>query len=142
MRVVEALAVAAAFGLVGGIGSYLTTSGLRKKATVPGGPSESGFVKTALVGAVAAAAAWALDPAHTDLLLGGTLDAKDEWTVGRLVTSLSIGFAGAKWLAEKAKAGVFAYAGSMAALTPPNQEASAALASGKADLVVANLPVP
>ena len=74
MNVIGAIGLVSGCGAVGGLVAYLSTSGLRKKVSLQEGPSEVGFVSSTVLGAVAAALAWALQSPHYDAAFSDPLE--------------------------------------------------------------------
>ncbi len=130
MNVIGAIGLVSACGAVGGLVAYLSTSGLRTKLSLQEGPSEVGFVSSTVLGAVAAALAWALQSPHDAMLLTGSLASDDQPRVADLVAAVGVGLAGSKWLVLHFRGNVMQFLGSSGTANGAEPSAALALASG------------
>ena len=130
VRVVEAIGFVAAGGGVGGMGAYLSSAGLRRRVSLPEGPSETSIIVAALIGAIAAAGNWVMQSGNSSLDVLGSLSGTTGLRLQDLGSAFGVGLVGSKWLTNHNKAEMLRHSAARVALRPTDPEASIAMASG------------
>lgn len=131
MNALQAVLVVSGAGGVGGLTAYLASGGLRKKLALDEGPSETGFVGTIVLGAVAAVLAWAVQSPRESIALTAKLADAQVPNLGDLVAAIGVGLAGAKWLAQSYQAKFYRFVGTQAALKDADTDVAVAIATGE-----------
>ncbi len=142
VRVVEAIGFVAAGGGIGGMSAYLSSAGLRRRVSMPEGPSETSIIVTALIGAIAAAASWVMQPGNAALTVLGDLSTNTGLTLQDVGAAFGVGLVGSKWLTNHNKAEMLQHAAARVALRPEDPEASIAMASGDPRRIKSALTAP
>lgn len=130
MNAIEAVSIVGAAGGAGGLTAYLASGGFRKKLKLEEGPSETGFVGTMFLGAVAGVLAWVVQGPQESLAVTVKLTDAQVPTLGDVVAALGVGLAGSKWLAQSYQTKLFRFVGSQAALKDPDADMAAAISGG------------
>ncbi len=132
MNVWQILLQVSGAGVIGGLAAYLSHHGFRRQLRLKdGGPHTGGWIQTLMLGAVAAALAWALEDPQAALRLTAAAGTASEPGLGDLAASVGIGLTGAKWFASHHDAETYKFLGAIGTANEPDKATAVVLGSGQ-----------